>query len=81
MKAIASDLGINRPVTTYFARHSFATILQRSGANVSFISEAIGHSSIRTTQQYLAGFEDDARIEALKALTAFQKVEENSDTN
>lgn len=72
MKAIAADLGIDRPVTTYFARHSFATILQRSGANVSFISEAIGHSSIRTTQQYLAGFEDEVKMEALKALTAFK---------
>ncbi|WP_197428790.1 tyrosine-type recombinase/integrase [Phnomibacter ginsenosidimutans] len=73
MKAIAADLGIERSVTTYFARHSFATILQRSGANVSFISEAIGHSSIRTTQQYLAGFEDEAKMEALKALTAFKQ--------
>lgn len=73
MKIIAADLGIDQPVTTYAARHSFATILQRSGANISFISEAIGHSNVKTTQQYLAGFEDEAKRETMKVLTAFKK--------
>lgn len=72
MKIIAADLGIDQPVTTYAARHSFATILQRSGVNISFISEAIGHSNVKTTQQYLAGFEDEAKRETMKALTAFK---------
>lgn len=72
MKVIAKELGIHNIVTTYAARHSFSTILQRSGASVSFISEALGHSNVQTTQNYLAGFEDDKKAETVKALTAFK---------
>lgn len=74
MKQIASELGIDNIVTTYAARHSFATILQRSGASTEFISEALGHSNVRTTQNYLAGFEDESKREINKALTAFKNI-------
>lgn len=73
MKKIAVELGISNDVTTYAARHSFATILQRSGASTEFISEALGHGNIKTTQSYLAGFEDNSKREVIKALTAFKK--------
>lgn len=71
MKAISEKFGIEKDVTTYFARHSFATVFQRSGVSISFISEASGHSSTKTTQSYLAGFEDETKEEILRALTAF----------
>jgi len=74
MKAIAEKLEIGHEVTTYAARHSFATILQRSGASVSFISEALGHGNVNTTQSYLGGFEDESKRETVKALTAFKKI-------
>ena len=77
MKTIAGILEIANDVTTYAARHSFATILQRSGASVSFISEALGHSNVNTTQNYLAGFEDESKREIVKALTAFKVVSSN----
>ncbi len=73
MKAIAKDLNITNDVTTYAARHSFATVLQRSGVGTEFISEALGHSNVKTTQNYLAGFEDESKRETIKALTAFIK--------
>ena len=73
MKKIASEIGVLNDVTTYAARHSFATILQRSGASTEFISEALGHGNIKTTQSYLAGFEDSSKKDAIKALTAFKK--------
>jgi integrase len=57
MKRICADLNID-PVTTYTARHSFATVLKRSGASVEFISESLGHKSKDTTTSYLATFED-----------------------
>ncbi len=41
MKTIAKELGIKNCVTTYAARHSFASILQRSGASTEFIGEAL----------------------------------------
>ena len=72
MRNIASELEIKSDVTTYAARHSFATILQRSGVSTEFISEALGHSNVITTQNYLAGFEDDSKKEISKALIAFK---------
>ena len=73
MKTIAKTLNITNDVTTYAARHSFATVLQRSGVGTEFISEALGHSNVKTTQNYLAGFEDESKKETIKALTAFKK--------
>jgi len=61
LKKIVSELGINKPVTTYFARHSFATVLKKMGTNPLFISEALGHSNLRTTESYLGSFEDEHR--------------------
>ncbi len=73
IKDIANNkLKIAQHVTTYTCRHSFATILQRSGISIEFISEALGHSNIRTTQNYLAGFEDDKKYEVAKVLSSFK---------
>lgn len=73
MKKIAVDLGINKNVTTYFARHSFATILKNSGISTEFISEALGHSSLSTTKNYLAGFEESAIKRNTDVLVSFMK--------
>lgn len=74
MKQIAANLNINANITTYVARHSFSTVLQRSGANIAAISEALGHGSLKTTQNYLAGFEDEDKIKMVKELTNFEKL-------
>lgn len=46
---ISHKTGIPR-VTTYSARHSFATVLKRSGVNISYISESLGHSNLAITE-------------------------------
>ena len=61
IKRIATACEINKEVSTYTARHSFATVLKRSKAPISFISEALGHSSQKTTQTYLDSFEEEAK--------------------
>ena len=61
MKRIGIEIGYDKPLTTYSARHSYATILKRSGAPLSFISEALGHKSLLTTESYLDSFEDETR--------------------
>ena len=73
MKRIAKNLEINKGVTTYLARHSFATVLRNSGASMEFISEALGHSDMKTTKSYLAGFEQETIHKTTDALTAFSK--------
>lgn len=59
LKTIAATVGIDTTLTTYVARHSFATALKRSGVATAVISEAMGHSDERTTQIYLSEFETD----------------------
>lgn len=70
MKTIGLALGIEG-ITTYSARHSFATVLKRSGANISFISESLGHSDLKTTESYLASFETEERKKNAVLLTNF----------
>lgn len=59
VKQIAKELEINKNVTTYFARHSFATVLKRSGAKIEMISELLGHSNVGVTESYLDSFEKE----------------------
>lgn len=68
LKAIGKELGLPIELTTYVARHSFATSLKRSGVNTSLICEALGHSSERVTQIYLDSFGNDQMEDAMKNL-------------
>lgn len=44
-------------LTTNVGRHSYATGLKRSGANISYITQALGHATQEQTQTYLDEFE------------------------
>ena len=68
LKKIGQFLNLSIPITTYVARHSFATVLKRSGVNISIISEALGHTNLSTTQYYLDSFENEQIDEAMKNL-------------
>ena len=70
VKKAGNHLGINN-ISTYTARHSFASVLKRSGANIAYISESLGHSDLKTTENYLASFEKAERIKNAALLTNF----------
>ena len=70
LKKIALSMGIAQ-LTTYTARHSFATVLKRAGAKTSYISESLGHSNLAVTENYLAYFEKEERIRNAQLLTEF----------
>jgi integrase len=73
IRRIAKAAGIEKDVTTYTARHTYSTVLKRSGASIEFISESLGHKNIATTESYLDSFEIDVKKEFAKKLTAFKK--------
>jgi len=56
---IGKELGFDVHLVLGLARHSFATKLKLDGTPVSFISEAMGHSSMSTTQHYLKSLPDE----------------------
>jgi len=66
-------LGIEKKVTTYVARHSFSTILKKSGASTEFIQEALGHTDVKTTQNYLDSFDKEIKKEFAGKLSVFKR--------
>lgn len=70
LKKIGKEIGVEG-LSTYTARHSYATVLKRSGANIAYISESLGHNDLKTTENYLASFERDEREKNAKLLTNF----------
>ena len=60
--------GITTPLTTYVARHSFATALKNAGTATAVISQAMGHSSEAVTAIYLDSFGSDIMDSARAAL-------------
>ena len=70
LKVIGKALKIEG-LSTYSARHSYATVLKRSGANIAYISESLGHNDLKTTENYLASFEREERVKNASLLTNF----------
>ncbi len=73
MKQILKNLGIDKKATTYVARHTFSTVLKRSGASTEYIQEALGHSNIKTTENYLDSFDKELKKDFAQRLTAFKE--------
>lgn len=57
LKRLGLALGLVTKLTTYTARHTFATVTMNNGARLAYIKEALGHSSIQTTENYLASLD------------------------
>ena len=68
LNEIGKSLGLELKITTYVARHSYATVLKRAGVPTAIISESLGHSSEKVTQIYLDCFENKQVDEAMKNL-------------
>lgn len=63
MLKLAKANGIEEKLSTYWARHSFATNAIIEGASMEFVSEALQHSNLNTTKGYFAGFENEKKRE------------------
>lgn len=72
LKKIGKQLGLPIPLTTYVARHGWASIAKSKNIPVATISEAMGHDSETTTRIYLSSLDtsivDKANNIILKSL-------------
>ena len=71
LKEIAVILDFPEKISTTWARHSMATSSIRKGSSIESVSQAMGHSSVRVTEGYFAGFEDSVQKELQERLTDF----------
>lgn len=72
LKTLSSMVDEPLKLTTYVARHSWATAARNTNIPMSIISEGLGHKSERTTRIYLASFDgsliDEANVKLLKRI-------------
>lgn len=70
LNQISSLLQLEYPLTSYVARHSWATTARQSGIPVSIISTGLGHTSEKVTYVYLDSFDNNTLSEANRKVIA-----------
>ena len=68
LKKIGVMAGLKMPLTTYVARHTWASIARDMNIPVAIISEGMGHNSLKTTQVYLNSIDTSKINEANKRI-------------
>lgn len=72
LKTIGKKAGCPIPLSTYVARHGWASIARNEHIPISTISEALGHESESTTRIYLASLDtsvvDEANRKVIRAI-------------
>lgn len=68
LREIAKIAQIETHLTSYVARHSFATIMKNTGVSTDIISELMGHSNVQITMTYLKEFDNSILDNAVKKL-------------
>lgn len=70
---ISKRLKIDPPLTSYVARHTWATLAKKKGVPLGVISECMGHTSEGTTKIYLASLDQNVLDKANKMIITGRK--------
>ena len=65
LKVVAQTAGIDKPVSTHWARHTGATMLLNEGVDMRIVSKICGHSSTKITEQVYAKLLDETVVDAI----------------
>ena len=72
MAKVSNQAAIEKNVKTMECRHTASTLMKNAGISPHYIKEALGHASLKTTENYLAGFENAQKKEFSKVLDSFK---------
>lgn len=85
LNILGEMIGFGQPLTVYVARHTWASLAEESGMNISFISQGLGHSSEHITHIYMKGIPsakmDEANEEMLDKMLREGKIGEKLKDN
>lgn len=68
LKEVAKAAGIQKPLTTHWARHTGATILLNAGVPIEIVSKVCGHSSVKMTEKIYAKMMPKTVVEAVNKI-------------
>jgi len=68
LKKILKDCDIEKNITFYTARHTYATNALRGKLNINLIKQSLGHKRLSTTENYLEDFSDDEMHNAVNSI-------------
>lgn len=74
LKAIAVMCGIDKPLSSHWARHTGATMLLNAGMSMEIVAKVLGHSSTRITREVYAKLLDETvanEMEHLEELLSY----------
>ena len=71
LKQLAMLAGVDKNLTSYSIRHSFATNLKQLGVSTDLISASMGHANLDITNSYLKDFENNIIDNANEKLLHF----------
>lgn len=81
LNKISEVLGLDIRLTSYVARHSWATIAHDAGVQIADISEALSHSSEKMTKNYIRSFTPDrlaaVNRKVINCVTKSKEIERN----
>lgn len=59
LKVVAQSAGVDKPLTTHWARHTGATLLLNAGVDMETVAKVLGHTSTKVTRGVYAKLLDD----------------------
>ena len=68
LKILAERVGIHTPLTSYTARHTWASLAYAASIDLPVISKALGHNNTQTTLIYISEINDERVANANKKL-------------
>lgn len=75
LKVLALMGGIDKPISSHWARHTGATLLLNKGMDMEIVAKVLGHSSTRITRQVYAKLLDETVVDAMSKMNDMEKEE------